>query len=88
MITPAIPLLDEMPDVIDSVMNAVLPAIDAAADAGIIDESNIHAFGVSWGGWAVLALLAETKFFQIGNRFGCRDKPDQRLRTVRCPISL
>jgi dienelactone hydrolase len=68
VITPAIPLLDEMPDVIDSVMNAVLPAIDAAADAGIIDESDIHAFGVSWGGWAVLALLADAYFDIIAPR--------------------
>ncbi|WP_175719439.1 S9 family peptidase [Burkholderia anthina] len=53
-------------DLIDSVVTGVGCALDAAEKASIVDRNDVHAFGQSAGGWAVMALLAKTRHFRSG----------------------
>ena len=69
VLRPSIPITGEGldgQDMIDRLCDAVLPAIERAVAAGRIDPANLHVGGHSMGGWAALALLAETDLFRSG----------------------
>ncbi|SAK15332.1 alpha/beta hydrolase fold family protein [Burkholderia multivorans] len=51
---------------IDSLVDGVSSALHAAESAGIIDSDSVHVLGQSAGGWAVMALLARTRYFRSG----------------------
>ncbi|MBX3639363.1 MAG: S9 family peptidase [Nitrosomonas sp.] len=90
VLIPAIPLDEEARadrEVIDCLADAVLPALDAADEAGLIDRDRVQVMGQSFGGWAVLALLAETTVFRSGiamaslsNLIGFHGQFDVRFR--------
>lgn len=90
VLAPAIPLDEETRanrEVIDCLADAVLPALDAADEAGLIDRDRVQVMGQSFGGWAVLALLAETTVFRSGiamaslsNLIGFHGQFDVRFR--------
>jgi dipeptidyl aminopeptidase/acylaminoacyl peptidase len=65
VIVPEIPD-DGGRDLVDDLAASVCPALEAVASHGLIDRACVHLFGQSMGGWAVLALLAETDVFCSG----------------------
>ncbi len=69
VIVPAIPVDEKTRagrDIVECLAEAVLPALEAVCSAGLIDREHVHVFGQSMGGWAALALLAETSVFRSG----------------------
>ncbi|WP_164879623.1 S9 family peptidase [Afifella aestuarii] len=69
VIRPSVPIENEAADkrpMVDQVCDAVLPAIEAAVQNGYVDPDQLHVGGHSLGGWAALALLAETDRFRSG----------------------
>ncbi len=69
VIVPAIPVDEKARagrEIIECLAEAVLPAVAAVCAAGLIDREHVHVFGQSMGGWAALALLAETSVFRSG----------------------
>ncbi|HDR9485866.1 TPA: S9 family peptidase [Burkholderia aenigmatica] len=50
----------------DRMLDDVLAAVDAAADAGYVDRDRLHLYGQSLGGWATMMLLARTPMFRSG----------------------
>lgn len=74
-------------ELIDALPKAVIPAIEVADQAGLIDRDNVQVFGQSAGGWAVMSLLATTSVFRSGislagvsDVLSCSTQPDMRFR--------
>ncbi|CAB3757959.1 MULTISPECIES: S9 family peptidase [Burkholderia] len=60
-------VLNEAPATMaDRMLEDVLAAVDAAADAGYVDRDRLHLYGQSLGGWATMMLLARTPMFRSG----------------------
>ncbi|TCW78748.1 hypothetical protein C5O80_31120 [Burkholderia sp. SRS-46] len=67
VLQPSLPFFrDSGGEMIDSLAAGVKPALDAAAEAGLIDRTQVHVMGHSRGGWATMALLATTELFRSG----------------------
>jgi dipeptidyl aminopeptidase/acylaminoacyl peptidase len=68
VIQPSIPIPEgeEPLDVMALLAPAVLPAIEAAVAAGHVDPDRVHVIGQSFGGFAVMAMLATTDAFRSG----------------------
>lgn len=67
VLEPSLPFCrDGKSDLIDSLAAGVEPALDAAAEAGLIDRAHVHVLGHSRGGWAAMGLLAMTARFRSG----------------------
>lgn len=79
----------------------VLPAVEAAVQAGVADPERIGVFGESFGGWAVYALITQTDRFRAAAAtlarssllasygvFDARDRYSANLREYDWPESL
>ena len=53
-------------ELIDCLTEPVQIAVAAVVEAGLVDPAHLHVLGHSLGGWAALALLANTKLFRTG----------------------
>ena len=47
----------------------VLPAVDAAVARGVADPEHVAVSGASFGGYAVLALITQTKRFRAATAY-------------------
>ena len=69
VIVPAMPVEDTGRDArepAERLADCVVPAVDAAVEAGFVNRDHVHVAGHSLGGWATLALLAQTGIFRSG----------------------
>lgn len=68
VIVPTIPLPtgDPPEDLLPMLALPVAGAVKAAVAAGIVDPARVHVLGQSFGGWAVMGLLATTDLFRSG----------------------
>jgi dipeptidyl aminopeptidase/acylaminoacyl peptidase len=83
------------------VFKDVLPAVEAAVQAGVADPGRVGVFGESFGGWAVYALITQTGRFRAAaatlarsnllaayGTFDARDRYGADLREYGWPASL
>lgn len=68
VIEPSSPLPEtqEPLDILPMLAEGVVPAVDAAVEAGYADRNCVHVMGQSMGGWATMSLLATTNVFRSG----------------------
>lgn len=66
VLIPSIPLkpVGQASDTYSELVNGVLPAIDKLVELGIADPNRIAVRGQSWGGYATLALITQTRRFK------------------------
>ncbi|HYR09403.1 MAG TPA: prolyl oligopeptidase family serine peptidase, partial [Longimicrobium sp.] len=92
---------DQPRDMYFEVAKDVLPAVEAAVQAGVADPERVGVFGESFGGWAVYALITQTDRFRAAvatlgpsnllaryGVFDARDRYSNRLREYDWPGSL
>lgn len=99
--TFSLPGKDQPRDMYFEVAKDVLPAVEAAVQAGVADPDRIGVFGESFGGWAVYALITQTDRFRAAvatlarsnllasyGVFDARDRYTANLREMDWPGSL
>ncbi len=92
---------DQPRDMYFEVAKDVLPAVEAAVQAGVADPERMGVFGESFGGWAVYALITQTDRFRAAvatlapsnllaryGVFDARDRYSTNLREYNWPGSL
>ncbi|WP_420126767.1 prolyl oligopeptidase family serine peptidase [Longimicrobium sp.] len=99
--TFSLPAADQPRDMYFEVAKDVLPAVEAAVQAGVADPERVGVFGESFGGWAVYALITQTDRFRAAvatlaranllagyGTFDARDRYGTSLREMDWPGGL